>query len=280
MTTLLPLLFGLWMQAAPQPAPKVPQVEAGIQLYSLRNELKNDIPGTLAWIKAQGITMVETYGTLGLTPQQFRAELDKAGLRAVSMHAGLDRLKQDPDAVAAEAKVLGASCVGVAWYPHQGDVFTLQDAQKAIADFNAIGKAMSERGLTFFYHNHGYEFQPAPGGGTLFDLIATSTDPQQVKFQMDVFWVLHPGQDPAALLRKYPGRFLLMHMKDMQKGVKGDLSGHGKDEWSVAMGTGQADWPAILKAAKKAGVKYFLIEDEAPAVQQQVPQSLRYLRGS
>ena len=109
------------------------------------------------------------------------------------------------------------------------------------------------------------------------DLLMTETSPKLVHFEMDVFWVVHPGQDPVKWLEKYHGRWELMHVKDMKKGVKGDFSGKSDVSNDVALGTGQMDWPAILKAARKAGVKWYFIEDESPTVVEQIPQSLRYL---
>jgi sugar phosphate isomerase/epimerase len=104
------------------------------------------------------------------------------------------------------------------------------------------------------------------------------TKPQFVRYEMDVFWVIHPGQDPVKLLEKYGNRFELMHVKDMKKGTPtGVLTGKSDVKNDVAIGTGMMDWPAILKAAQKAGVKYYFLEDESPTSEQQIPLSLRYL---
>ena len=113
---------------------------------------------------------------------------------------------------------------------------------------------------------------------TLFDLLMAETDPRYVFFQMDVLWTVFPGQDPVQLLQKYPNRWLLMHLKDLKKGVPtGSLSGHTELTNDVALGTGQVEWPALLRAAQKIGIKYYFIEDESPSVVKQVPQSLRFL---
>jgi sugar phosphate isomerase/epimerase len=110
------------------------------------------------------------------------------------------------------------------------------------------------------------------------DLMMKETDPENVRFQMDIFWVVHPGHDPVKWLEKYPKRWELVHLKDMKKGVKtGEFTGKTDVANDVALGTGQMDWPAILRAAKKAGVKYYFIEDESPTVTEQIPQSLKYL---
>lgn len=108
--------------------------------------------------------------------------------------------------------------------------------------------------------------------------MVAQTDPKYVNFEMDILWVFHPGQDPAKLLNKYGKRFKLMHMKDLRKGVTGDFSGQTPVENDVALGTGQLDLPAILKAALKAGVEHYYIEDESPSVSSQVPQSITYLK--
>ena len=188
-----------------------------------------------------------------------------------------DDLKNKIETVATNAKTLGASFVRVAWIPHSGD-FTLAMAQKTVEDFNQFGKILKDTyGLTFCYHNHGYEFQPHEGG-TLFDYIVKNTDPKYVSFEMDVLWTFFPGQDPAALLNKYGKRFKLMHLKDLKKGVAGNMSGGTSPENDVALGTGQLDIPAILIAARKAGVEHYYIEDESSNIAIQVPQTIAYLK--
>ena len=95
---------------------------------------------------------------------------------------------------------------------------------------------------------------------------------------MDVFWVAHPGQDPVKLLAKYPQRWALMHLKDIRKGARtGVFTGKAPLTDDVALGTGQVDWPSVLRAAAKAGVKHYFIEDESPTVEEQLPVSIRYL---
>jgi len=104
------------------------------------------------------------------------------------------------------------------------------------------------------------------------------TKPESVRYEMDVFWIIHPGQDPVKLLGKYGQRFELMHVKDMKKGTPtGLFTGHSDVTNDVALGTGIMDWPAILQAARNAGVKWYFIEDESPSSVQQIPQSLRFL---
>lgn len=248
----------------------------GVQLYSFRDALPQDVPGTLARVRQLGFQEVELAGTYGMTPQAFRAELDRAGLDATSMHAGYERLRDSLQVVLDEAKVLGAEYVGVAWIPHEGE-FTEATARQTAADFNRWGQAAREQGLQFFYHNHGYEFRPMPNGSTPFDVLVSETDAQNVKFEMDVLWTVHPGADPVALLRKYPDRWRLMHIKDLKPGIKGDYTGSTPAENEAIIGQGQANWPAILQAAQEVGVERFYIEDETSDPFTNVAASLRYL---
>ncbi len=248
----------------------------GVQLWTFREQAKTDPAAMMQMARRMGITHVETAGLYGMSAEKFADALKTAGLKATSMHASYDDFTKTPDVVIANAKALGAKYVGMAWYPHTG-AFTESDARKAIADFNKFGRLLKDAGLTFFYHNHGYE--PVPfGDGTLLDLIIQKTDPALVKFEMDVLWTWLPGVDPAAMIRKYPGRFKLMHIKDMQPGVaRGSLSGGLPAEQQAVIGMGQVNWAEVLAAAKKDGLEHYYLEDETPDPVKNVPPSILYL---
>lgn len=248
----------------------------GVQLYSLRDQFSKDVPGTLTRVKEFGFTDVELAGTYGKSPKEFTALLTANQLRAVAGHFGFDQFKNDPEAVAKEAKALGLQYAGTAWVPHTGQV-TEQWVRDTARVFNQAGEVLAKHGIKFFYHNHGYEFVPH-GEGTLFDVLMKETKPEFVCFEMDVMWVVFPGQDPVKLMEKYGNRWQLMHVKDLKKGVAtGSLSGGTDPKNDVVIGTGQTDWPALLRASQKAGVKYYFIEDESPTVLEQIPQSLKFL---
>jgi len=249
----------------------------GLQLYSLRNVFKEKgVDATLDMVQHWGFKYVEVAGTYGMSTKGFKAELDKRGLVAIGSHFPFNRLKNDIDGIAREAKELGLVYVGCAWIGHKKP-FDEQQCRSAAAVFNAAGKALAEHGFKFFYHNHGYEFYPH-GDGTLFDLLMAETDPRYVYYQMDVLWTVLPAQDPVELLKKYPDRWLLFHLKDLKKGVPtGSLAGKTDLTNDVALGTGQVDWAALLNAAQELGVKYYFIEDESPTVVEQIPQSLKFL---
>jgi sugar phosphate isomerase/epimerase len=249
----------------------------GLQLWSVRDTIAKDVPGTLRQVHDWGFREVELAGTYGRTPADFRQALDAAGLRATSMHVGYEVLRDSLDSALDAAQALGVQYVGTAWIPHEG-AFTEESARQAAADFNRWGQAAKERGLQFFYHTHGYEFQPTASGTIPFDVLVSETDPEAVKYEMDVFWVTRPGQDPAALLRKYPGRWALMHVKDMKRGTPtNDFSGGAPAEADVPVGTGQIDYRAVLNAAKEVGVQHYYIEDESPDPLGNIPRSVEWL---
>jgi sugar phosphate isomerase/epimerase len=247
----------------------------GLQLYSLRADFAKDVPGTLARVRDFGIKNVELAGTYNLPPEQFKKMLQSNGLKPISCHFPYERYRDDLEGVVRDAKALGLQYAGCAWIAHNGD-FDEKTCREAIRVFNRAGEALAKERIKFFYHTHGYEFQPYRQG-TLFDLFMQETNPKFVRLQMDIFWIVHPGQDPVKLLERYGSRFELMHLKDMKSGLKGDLTGHADVANDVALGTGQMDLPAILRAARRAKVKWYFIEDESPTAAAQIPQSLHYL---
>jgi sugar phosphate isomerase/epimerase len=247
-----------------------------LELYSFRREMASDLPGTLAKVHNLGFEEVEVPGLYGLSAENLREQLNKVQLRCGAIVTPYDELGGKMDAVIHNAKTLGAKYVICPWIPH-GEKFTAQDEQKAARDFNHWGASLRAAGLEFCYHPHGYEFQPS-SEGTLFDTLVRDTQPENVNYEMDVFWIVHPGQNPVALLEKYPTRFPLMHLKDLDKSTPGNLSGSAPEESSVVLGQGKVDWPAVLLAARRAGVKRYYIEDEAPTALRQVDESLKYLQ--
>ena len=250
----------------------------GLQMWSLREYLPKDLPGTLAKIRAMGFRDVEGAGLWKHTAAELRSALDSAGLRCQSAHMQFGRLRDDPQGAFAEAKALGATWVVCPWIDHQKE-FTRDDALKSAAVFNKVGAAAQATGLRFSYHCHGYEMLPAPEG-TRFDTLAQNTDPKLVAFQIDVFHALHGGADPVDLINRYASRVTSLHLKDLKKGVvvpKG--TGVGTPEDDVPLGTGQVDWPAVLRAAVKAGASLYYIEDESADPWGHIPQSVQYLRG-
>ncbi len=259
-----------------QKGPSINGVPLGMVSYTYRQSLQKDMPTTLDSLKALKVYDMEFSSLFGKKATEIRKLLDERGMYCSSFGVSYQDALTKSDEVASNAKSLGAKFVRVAWIPHDGP-FTKELADKTIADFSIIDKNLKENyGLEFCYHNHGFEFAPYEGG-TFFDYLAKNTDPKYVNFEMDILWTFFPGIDPAKLLEQYPTRFKLMHVKDLKKGIVGNLSGGTSSENDVALGTGQLNLPAIMKAAKKAKIQHYYIEDESSLHALQVPVSIKYL---
>jgi sugar phosphate isomerase/epimerase len=258
------------------PASAKAKLRMGLAIYSVRREADKDLPATLALIRKLGFQEVEGGDLFGRSAAEFRRLLDANGLKLTSMMAAYDRLGTNMSSVADDAHTLGAEYVVCSTVPHHRKL-TPEDCGRAGESLNRFGEKLAAAGLRCCYHTHGIEFEKS-ADGTLFDTLAKSTNPQFVNFEMDIFWIVYAYQDPVKLLHKYPGRFPLMHVKDIRKGTA--LGGSPADvleEDSVPLGAGLVDIPAALRAARETGVRHYYIEDEAVNAVQQIPESLRYL---
>jgi sugar phosphate isomerase/epimerase len=257
--------------------PHPPDGRLGLELYSLRNELKKDLAGALKQVREWGFGDVELAGFPAMSPEDTARALRAADLRAVSQFVDYERLRDDFPRVVRDARTLGLETVICGWIPH-AKTLTPADATGAIASFNNWGAAAARENLRLGYHIHGYEFVASPEG-TLMDTLFKGTDPRLVDYEMDVFWVVRGGGDPVALLNRYGSQIRIVHLKDIRKGTPtGITTGEAPDEASVALGTGTIDWRRVMSAAVKARVKWYLIEDEHPEAISQIPRSLDYLR--
>jgi len=271
MKKLLLLLLGLTF------AIPLSSQEIGLGLYSLRNEFKEDVPGTFAKIKKWGITKVEdgNDGTQGYSLKEYKALLAKNNLEIVSTSAPFEELKDSPETVIQRAKDYGSKYVVCFWIPHKDTIFTIDETKLALDVFNSAGKKLKDEGINLVYHPHGYEFRPFEDS-TLMDYMIRES--QYFDFEMDVYWFAHPGEDPVEWLRRYPKEFKLMHLKDCEKGTKGNQNGRSDVETNVVLGSGQIDIAAVVSEAKKIGLDYLFIEDESSKSVSQIPQSYEYLK--
>jgi sugar phosphate isomerase/epimerase len=248
----------------------------GLAIYSLRGQAEKDLPATLALIRTFGFREVECGDFYARSVAEFRKMLDHNGLKLTSMMVAYDRLNRDISSVADDAHILGAEYVVCSTVPHKKKL-TADDCNRAIGDLSRFGESLAKAGLRCCYHIHGIEFGKSPDG-TLFDTLAKGTNPKWVNFEMDIFWIVFADQEPVKLLHQYPGRFPLMHVKDIRKGtVLGGSPGDVLEEASVPLGTGLVDIPAALRAGRETGVRHYYIEDEAVDAAKQISESLRYL---
>ena len=227
----------------------------GLQLYTLRDDIPNDPKGILKQVADMGYKQIEGYeGPKGLwwgmSNKEFKSYLDGLGLTMVSSHCDF---KKDFDRKAAEAGEIGVKYLIA---PYLGAQKTLDDYKNFADQFNACGDICKKNGLKFAYHNHGYSFEKLDGEYPQ-DVMMKATNPDTVDYEMDICWVAVPEEDPEAWLKKYPGRWKLVHVKDRDKSAP-----KGEGEWSVDLGTGKLDFKKILKTAKETGVEYFIVEQE------------------
>lgn len=249
----------------------------GIQLYSLRDHLPKDYRGNLARIAEWGITELEGGGTNGMPAAEYKQMLAGYGLKMIAIGADYGDLEKNVAKVIAAAREMEVKYVVCYWIPHADGPLSIDDARKAVMVFGSAGKMLAENGITLCYHPHGYEFS-AYGSGTVFDEMIKSLDPKHMSFEMDVYWVKQGGVDPLTLMRKYPGRFPLVHLKDRRPGTPDSANGHADVETNVVLGTGDVGIGNILQEATRLGVRHFFIEDESSRVLQQVPESVKFMR--
>lgn len=230
--------------AAPQPW--------GLQLYTVRDWMQRDVEYTLKTVHAIGYREVEFAGLFGKKADKVRSWLDKIGLPSPSSHISYARLKADLQAVSDEAQTLGNAYVVC---PDIDARLRLDaDAWKRVAaDFNRIGEQLQRLGLRFAYHNHDFEFRPLPNGEIGYDILVNETDPRYVKLEMDLYWISKAGKDPLTYFAKFPGRFPMVHVKDMTG--SGGMANVGK---------GVIDWGRIFAKRREAGIEHLYVEHDSP----------------
>jgi sugar phosphate isomerase/epimerase len=232
----------------------------GIQLYTVRDQLAKDVPGTLKQVAAIGYKEVEIDGFYGRTPAELRALLKSFGLVAPSGHYALKQVKSDWQKHIEDAKTMGLKyMVNAFLQPEERKSF--DDYKQVVEAFNKAGEQTQKAGIQFCYHNHNFEFQKY-GSTTAYDFMLKNLDPKLVKMEMDCFWLVHAGQDPVAYFEKYPGRFPLLHIKDLAPGHAPTQTLDGKVGLFIEVGRGTIDWKRIFKAAPKGGLKHYFVEQD------------------
>lgn len=228
---------------------KTPPV--GIQLYTLRDLLQKDFEGTIAKLAGIGYKEVEFAGLYGRKAVDLKRALDQNHLVAPSGHCDIDAVTVKLDDTIAQAKTLGHKYVVVAWIP---DEARTPDGYASVADtFNQAGEKLNQAGLSLGYHNHSFEFKPLDGDRCGYDILLERTQPELLTMELDLYWIREAGSDAFKYFTQHQGRFRMVHVKDM-----------AADGSMVDVGQGVMDWPALLSAAKAAGVEHHFVEhDEA-----------------
>lgn len=223
----------------------------GVQLYSVRKEMLADAAGTLKKLAQIGYKEIESARSekgnyYGLQPKEIKKILGDLGMILRSGHVHIDETWQQSIDAAAEA---GQEYLICSTMPTEGQ--TVDNYQRVADAFTKAGEDCKKSNIIFGYHNHDYEFE-MENGQVLYDVLLQKTDASLVQMELDLGWVIVTGNDPLSYFKKYPGRFPLWHLKDMDKAKK----------QSTEFGKGQLDIKAMLANAKKSGMKYFFVEQE------------------
>ncbi|HYM76406.1 MAG TPA: sugar phosphate isomerase/epimerase [Candidatus Dormibacteraeota bacterium] len=239
--------------------------KVGVQLYTVRDLMKDDFEGTIAKVAQIGYKEVEFAGYFGRTGQQVRAVLDKNGLKAPSTHVQYDELDDKFPAVIETSKTIGLEYIICPWISEElrknPDIW-----KQASEKFNKAGELTKKAGMQFGYHNHWFEFLPVDGK-LPYDELLKLCDAKLVKMEMDLCWISTTGTDPVKYFDKYPGRFPLVHVKDvktMPKITSGGAQNFGDTVDLTEVGSGVIDWKRIFAHADTAGIKHYVVEHDHP----------------
>jgi sugar phosphate isomerase/epimerase len=264
----------------------------GLQIWSVAKILGQDFTGTLQLLKKNGYKQLELFGPYpfstqkdqdswkAITPmlgfaqsgyfnhsaKELKTILDDNGMNSPGMHVGLDTLRNKLGETAEAAHTLGQQYAGLAAIPEE-ERQTLDGYKRMADEFNKIGAKAKQLGIRFYYHNHGYGFKEMEGK-IPFDVILERTDPSLVFLEMDLYWTTAAGADPVKYLDANPGRYKMMHVKDMTKAVRFSGDGGNPKQWIELFpyitdaGSGILDLKTILSHAKKSGLEHFILEND------------------
>lgn len=237
----------------------------GVQLYSVRDQMKEDLDGALAGVSAAGFTVVEAAALPKKPASEVKASLDKAGLKCVSAHHGFADLHERFDEVVAYDKALGVKFIICASPGHRdagakGEM-TLDDWKYCADQFNEMGGKLASQGIRFGYHNHVGEFATLEGKTPYFELMRL-TDPAKVTFELDCGWAMVSGRKPVEIMKSYPHRISMLHVKDFTLPATPSLESH--DAKVTELGRGSIDYKLVFAEAEKSQhIEYAFVEQEA-----------------
>lgn len=219
----------------------------GIQLYTVRDRMAEDVPGTLGAIAEIGYDEVEFAGYFDHTPAQVRGYLDDLGLVSPSAHVSLDDIRTSPAQLIETAHILGNQYIALGWLAPE-ERQTLDQYRAHIDLVAGFAEQCGAAGLQFAWHNHDFEFIELEGQRPM-DMILARTDPELLQVELDLYWVAKAEVDPFGYFEQHPGRFPMCHVKDM-----------AADTSMADVGDGTIDFAAIFAASELAGFKHYYVE--------------------
>lgn len=222
----------------------------GLQLYTLRNEMGRDFEGTLARVAELGYRDMEFAGYFGRSASDVRRALDANGLTSPAAHIQWAAIRNNLQAEIDYAATLGQRYIVIPFL--QPTERSLAHYQQLVETLNRAGEACRAAGLKMGYHNHDFEFIETDGL-IPFDFILDETDPELVDMELDLYWIHRAGADPVAYFNKHPGRFKMLHVKDM-----------APDGNMVDVGRGTIDFAKLFSHADTAGFEHYFVEHDNP----------------
>ncbi|MEI6048402.1 MAG: sugar phosphate isomerase/epimerase [Bacteroidota bacterium] len=240
----------------------------GLQLYTIRDEMGKDVPGSLKKVSEAGYKYVElaSYADgkfYGYDPSEFKKMVNGLDMEILSSHASVDAKGITLDAakkMADDHAKLGVKYCLQPWVVEEARK-TIDSYQKMVADWNMVGKIMKETGIQFGYHNHNFEFDTVEGKVPFFDIMMAELDKDLVTMELDLFWTTKAGQNPVDIFKKYPGRFQIFHMKDMFTKQAPTFTTNDVSDFAP-VGSGVIDFKTILASKDIAGMKYMIVEQD------------------
>jgi sugar phosphate isomerase/epimerase len=230
----------------------MPKLPISAQLYTVRDQIKTDFPGTVRQLGKIGYAGIELagWGNLKTAADVTKACAD-AGVKITGAHVGIDQLEKDLNKALDESDSVGNRNIIIPWL-NEDRRRSADDWRKFARTCNDVAAKVQARGFTLSYHNHSFEFQTFDGT-TGYDIFLQQSDPKLVKLELDVYWLQHGNQDPAGTIRKLSNRVLLIHLKDMAAGA---------EKRFAPVGTGILDFKSILSASEQAGAKWAVVEQD------------------
>jgi len=226
-------------------------IPVALQMYTIRDLAEKDFVGALQLAADIGYAGVGLGDLGGLPVDEVKRHLDRLRLQAAGLHVGIDELENDLANVIKTSRSLHSPYIILSYLPEERRK-SLHDWQRVAEQLNQIGKEVQQAEMHFCYHNHAFEFELFDGKAAL-DWLYELTDPDWVKAELDTYWVQYGGQDPAAYIRKYARRALLLHIKDMEP---------GDERFFAEIGEGILDWPAIFAAGADAATAWYIVEQD------------------
>lgn len=232
----------------------------GLELYTVRDEMKADLPGTLAQVAAVGYKEVEFAGYFGKSPAEIRDLLARNGLTSPSTHIPLDSMRKEWRKVLDDARAIGHQWVTISSVPEE-ERGNADAWRRLAAEFNGAARVARDAGLRFAYHNHDFELKgiPVTRGATTpvipLDILIAETDPEIVDFQIDLYWMVKGGGNPSSYFARFGKRFPMVHVKD---------SAGPPSHAMTDVGSGTIDFARIFADGEKAGLRHFFVERDEP----------------